>query len=173
MLPAATTTAKHDSLVSLAEDSAKHLMVIMGFDEAEIRCSCKEIQPAEPARARQHLHVDIAAGAAGRMLIGAHGAHLEALQHVVRTLIRRRRKEPIRLTVDVNGYLASREQTLLSIAEEAARKAGHTGRAVVLPPMTAAQRRLIHTALAAREDISTASLGTEPNRRVVVRPVFI
>jgi spoIIIJ-associated protein len=106
-------------------------------------------------------------------LIGTHGVHLEALQHVCRILLRRDFQEPVRLTVDVNGYYASREQTLLHIAEEAARKAGRTGRAVVLPPMGAGERRTIHTTLAARQDVSTASLGEEPNRRVVVRPVFV
>jgi len=146
-------------------------MAVMGFAEAKVSCSCKEIQ--ERLGTRQHLHIAIIAGSAGRILIGAHGAHLQALQHITRSLIRRQLKEQLRITVDVNGYLASRERTLLHIAEEAARKAGRTGQAIVLPPMAAAQRRTIHTTLAARQDVNTQSLGEEPNRRVVVRPVFI
>jgi spoIIIJ-associated protein len=156
-----------------AEQRIKNLMVTMGFDDVQIRCSLKEVPSEEQTSLTRHLHVDILAGQAGRMLIGAHGSHLEALQHMCRILLRRDLGELTRLTIDVNGYYASRERTLLHIAEEAARKAGKTGRAVVLPPMGAGERRTIHTTLAARQDVNTASLGEEPNRRVVVRPVFI
>jgi len=156
----------------LIEEHIRRLITAMGFTGAEVVCSYKDVKEQETLT-RQHLHIDINAGPTGRMLIGAHGAHLQALQHIARSLIRRQLKEPIRITVDVNGYLARRERTLLHIAEEAARKAGRTGRAIVLPPMAAAHRRTIHTSLAARQNVDTESLGEEPNRRVVVKPVFI
>lgn len=174
-----SATINHQA-TALIEEHVRHLVSMMGFDQAKVSCSFHDIRNLKnsdaaipPPSARQHLHIAIDAGPSGRILIGARGSHLAALQHIIRSLLRRQLKETLRITVDVNGYSAGRERTLLHLAEEAARKAGRTGQAIVLPPMVAAERRTIHTSLAARPDISTASLGEEPNRRVVVRPIFI
>ena len=153
--------------IALIEEHIRRLIVVMGFTDTKVTCSYRTVA------AQHYLHVSLIAGPAGRLLIGTHGAHLQALQHIVRALIKRQVREPVRITVDVNGYLASKERTLLHLAQEAARKAGRTGRAIVLPPMSAAARRTIPPTLAARQDVNTESLGEEPNRRVVVRPIFI
>jgi spoIIIJ-associated protein len=108
-----------------------------------------------------------------RRIIGAGGQHLFALQHLIRVMARSQLKLASYLTVDINGYRVERERTLAYLATESARKATQTGRTVVLKPMSAADRRLIHAALAQRSDVKTHSLGEEPNRRVVVRPVFM
>ncbi|MBI4022214.1 MAG: hypothetical protein HY372_02560 [Candidatus Andersenbacteria bacterium] len=155
---------------ALIESRVRHLLTLMGFSDLPINCTWHT--GAAPSPVRQQLTIAITAGAAGRLLIGTRGTHLQALQHIVRALLKRALPESPLVTVDVNSYWSSREQTLLRLAEEAARKAGHTGQAIVLPPMAAGERRTIHTSLAARPDVNTASLGTEPNRRVVVRPVF-
>jgi spoIIIJ-associated protein len=158
--------------LALIEEDTRHLLGIMGFFDARVSCTCKETKDKQGS-SKQQLHINIDAKEAGRMLIGVKGNHLAALSHIVRSLLRRKLEKPTYITVDVNGYLASRERNLLSLAEEAARKAGRTGRAIVLPPMGASERHTIHTTLANRQDINTESLGDEPNRRVVVRPVFI
>lgn len=164
-LPSAGTP----SPLPLIEEHIRYLLAVMGFADVRVSCACRSL-PADPAR--QQYDIAITAGPAGRLLIGAHGAHLQALQHIVRALLKRELAASARVTVDVNSYRLDRERTLQHLAEEAARKAGRTGRAIVLPPMAAGERRTIHTSLAARADINTESLGTEPNRRVVVRPVF-
>lgn len=153
---------------ALIEEPIRQLLAVMGFPH--VRVSCAVRTAAEPPG--QHIDIAITAGAAGRLLIGAHGAHLHALQHIVRALLNRLLESPATVTVDVNSYRLDRERTLQHLAEEAARKAGRSGRAIVLPPMAASERRTIHTSLAARPDVNTESLGTEPNRRVVVRPLF-
>lgn len=149
---------------ALIEEHVRRLLYLLGLEDVTVRC--------EPG-ADQSLKIDITAGPAGRLLIGMHGTHLIALQHVIRCLLRRHASADLRVTVDVNGYRARRERTLLSLAEETARKAHRTGRTVVMDPMTAADRRTVHTALANHKDIKTESLGDEPNRRVVVRPIFL
>lgn len=166
MVPVATTT--QETLV-LIEEHIHHLLDLMGFPAIRVRCTTKSRKDDQTPL----LHVAVTAGDEGRLLIGVRGAHLYALQHLVRAMMRRHLPPPIVVTVDVNDYLASRERTLFQLAQEAARKAGKLGRAVVLPPMLAAERHTIHAALAARLDIRTESLGEEPNRRVVVRPVFM
>lgn len=158
--------------LALIEEDIRHLLNIMGFIDTQVLCLSRETKDKE-GKPRQQLHININAKQEGRILIGIKGSHLAALSHVIRSLLRRKLDQPTYITVDVNGYLALRERNLLSLAEEAARKAGRTGHAVVLPPMEASARHTIHTTLAKRQDINTESLGEEPSRRVVVRPIFI
>jgi len=77
------------------------------------------------------------------------------------------------VVVDVNSYRARREQDLVAIAEAATARALAQGQAVTLAPMNPADRRIIHTALAGRADIRTASTGVEPRRAVVIKPVSL
>jgi len=151
---------------------ADQLLCSMNFSDLKIDCQVKEVNE-ENGSSRRYAQVNIEAGDTGRMLIGVRGNNLEALRHVLRSVIRRQVDSPIHIMVDVNSYLASRERSLLHQAEEGARKAVRTGQAVVLPPMSSAQRRLIHSSLASRQEIYTESMGNEPNRRVIIRPTFI
>lgn len=139
------------------------LLASMGFSESSIRC---QDQPP-------HLYVHIEAGDAGKLLIGARGAHLTALQHVIHHIIRLNLPAGTRVIVDVNGYRARREQELFNSAAATARRVVAQGQTVILPPMNSADRRVIHTALANREDVATSSTGREPNRSVVIKPVFL
>jgi predicted RNA-binding protein Jag len=158
--------------LAVVTEQSKQLLHYMGFDQMNIQCTCKETKD-KYNNVQYRIHVEISAGDTGRILIGARGSNLSALQHVLRSVMRQYLSPDSYLTLDINGYLAAKEKSLLYLAEEAARKVGHTGRAIVLPPMEAAQRRTIHTSLASRQEIHTESLGDEPNRRVVVRPTYI
>lgn len=150
--------------VALIEEHVRHILTVMGFTDVTVHCHVSEDNA---------IRVDINAGGAGRLLIGAHGAHLAAFQHVLRCLLRKHLQEDVRVIADINGYRLRRERSLLDLAQEVARRAQRTGRTVVLSPMSAADRRAIHTALSSHKDIKTESLGEEPNRRVVVKPVFL
>lgn len=155
--------------LALIEEHVRRVLSVMGFEEAIVQCRRRPADEAQLAL----LIVEIEAGPVGKMLIGAQGMHLDALQHLVRTLLRRQLTHELHVMVDVNGYRARRELSLQHLAESAARRAQHTGRTVVLHPMAAADRRILHTALASRSDITTESMGDEPNRRVVIRPIFL
>lgn len=162
-----TTTLDQASLVLLAEH-VRRLLAVMGIESATVQCQHK---PGE----HEHglLLIAIEAGDTGKLLIGTQGTHLQALQHVVRTVLRRQLPPGTHVVVDVNGYRDRREQNLFQLAESAAQRAHHTGRTIVLDPMAAADRKVLHTALAQRHDVTSESMGDEPNRRVVVRPVFL
>ena len=75
------------------------------------------------------------------------------------------------IVVDASGYRERRRQTLESLAVRSAEEAARTGERVELEPMSAAERKVVHTSLEARTDVETASEGDEPYRRVVVQPV--
>lgn len=148
----------------LIEEDIRHLFDVMGFTDIRIRCALKE---------ENTLMVNIDAGNDGRLLIGVKGSHLEAVQHIVRCVLRRRLNNEYRTIVDVNQYRNRREQSLVRLAEQAARKAQQTGRTIVMDAMSASDRRTVHTALAGNKNVHSESLGEDPNRRVVVKPVFL
>lgn len=144
-------------------EHVRHLLGSMGFASATIRCHNRP----------PHLYIHIEAGAEGKLLIGTDGAHLAALQHIIRSSMRHTLPIGTRTVVDVNSYRAHREQELVAIAEAASRQAVMQGQIVTLPPMTAADRRVIHTALASRSDVRTISTGEEPRRAVAIKPVSL
>lgn len=156
----------------MVRDQVSHLLVIMGFEKTQVNCAYQEV-PVKEGGMVPCLRIAIDAQEEGRTLIGLHGTHLLALSQVVRSILRRVIDERVIIKVDVNGYLAARERGLQQLADDAAHQAVLSGRAVVLPPMSPAERHLIHTTLADKQGISTGSLGEEPNRRVIVRPVMI
>ena len=74
--------------------------------------------------------------------------------------------------LDVDGYKASRNQSIVELANRTADQAVKIERNIHLDPMSAYDRRIIHTTLQEREDVTTESTGEGEKRHVVVKPVF-
>ena len=70
--------------------------------------------------------------------------------------------------IDAENYREKREESLERLAQKVAGKVIKYRRNVTLEPMNAYERHVIHTALQDTQYITTFSIGTEPNRRVVV-----
>ncbi|MBO8127863.1 MAG: protein jag [Peptococcaceae bacterium] len=104
------------------------------------------------------------------VLIGRRGETLNALQYLVNLSINRKREERYRVIIDVEGYRKKREETLQRLALKLADKVRRRGRSIVLEPMNAHERRVIHTTLRSRNDIYTFSEGEEPYRKIVIAP---
>jgi spoIIIJ-associated protein len=102
-------------------------------------------------------------------LIGRHGQTIDAIQYLANAILARR-VPGTSVVVDAAGYRARREATLGSLATGAAEQVARTGEQVVLEPMTAVERKIVHLALEAFPGVTTTSEGTEPNRCVVVAP---
>ena len=104
------------------------------------------------------------------LLIGKHGATIDALQHIAMR-IALRGGERKQVTVDAAGYRERRAEALHRAADRAVADALRYDRPVELEPMRALERKVVHTYLAERTDIETHSEGDEPDRRLVVTPV--
>ena len=104
-------------------------------------------------------------------LIGYHGENLQSLQLLLSGL-KTRNEWPIRMYLDIDGYKASKNQTLEELANKTADQAVKIERNIHLDPMSAYERRIIHTTLQEREDVTTESTGEGEKRHVVVKPVF-
>lgn len=109
---------------------------------------------------------------AASMLIGAGGANLAALEHVVKKIMKRRDPETSesRFTLDINDYRIRRLGDLKQDVKTATREARLYKKAVPLRPMSSFERRIVHLLLAEYPDITTESIGEEPGRRVVIKP---
>jgi spoIIIJ-associated protein len=157
--PAATATAAPaDGKAEVARGLVEGLLKHMG-----VRAQVTVRQGAEP------ITLDISGRDLGA-LIGWRGETLRALQAVTNVMVGRHLEEGERIIVDVERYRQRREHTVREIAMRAARQVKMTGDAITLDAMQPFERRAIHLALEGDPDVTSSSIGEEPDRRVVVGP---
>ncbi len=118
------------------------------------------------------IHIVITGSGLG-MLIGRHGDVLDALQYLANIFVGRYPKnnskhDYIRVIIDIENYRAKREETLKALARRVSSKVLATGRNFTLEPMSAYERRIIHSEVQHIKGVHTFSIGTETNRRVVI-----
>lgn len=106
------------------------------------------------------------------VLIGHHGETLDALQYLANLAANKKaegeKREYVRVTVDVEGYRAKREAALRALARRMAAKVVKYKKSVMLEPMNPYERRIIHSEVQGIAGVSTNSIGSENNRRVVM-----
>jgi spoIIIJ-associated protein len=102
------------------------------------------------------------------MLIGRHGETLDAIQHLTGYVVNKGVSKRTHISVDAEDYWAKREESMRSLAYKVAAKVIKNRKNMMLEPMNSYERHVIHTALQDYEEVSTYSVGSEPNRRVVV-----
>lgn len=154
--PAAAQEAGEQA--QLAQEITSSLLDAMGF---------RATVTAREEAAQVHVSVT---GPELAPLIGRRGQTLEALDLLVNLIVAHREGRRIPVIVDVERYRERRVETLEDMARRFAERARRTGRPVALKPMSAAERRIIHTTLAEDGGVSTHSEGEEPDRRVVITP---
>ena len=111
-------------------------------------------------------------GESAAILIGHHGETLDSLQYLANLAANKRvngkKEEYVKITVDVEGYRAKREETLRALARKMASKVLKYKKSVMLEPMNPYERRIIHSEIQNIEGVSTNSIGSENNRKIVV-----
>lgn len=168
----------------------------IGSEQARVRISAREtpvVEPDDAANARAVLEkllhymgvavtveiisqegqtpilLDVHGEDAG-LLIGRRGATLQDLQSVVTTMVSRSLKRYVPLRVDVEGYRERRMDKVRQIALRAADHVQQRRRPLTLDPMTAAERRMVHTTLSDNPSVMTQSSGDGEERRVTIYP---
>ena len=150
-----TTEAELKAAVSFVETLIKNLEIeveaTVGTDEENAGC----------------ITID---GKDASVLIGHHGETLDALQYLANLAANRAegKDDHERITVDVAGYRARREEKLRELARRQAEKVQKYGRSVMLEPMNPYERRIIHAEIQNIEGVSTNSIGSDSNRKVVI-----
>ena len=111
-------------------------------------------------------------GESAGVLIGHHGDTLDSLQYLANLAANKKvageKREFCRITVDVENYRGKREETLRALARNKAEKVLRYKKSQTLEPMNPYERRIIHSEVQKIEGVSTNSIGSENNRRVVL-----
>ncbi len=101
-------------------------------------------------------------------VIGRRGETLDAIQYLTRLVINRGENDYKRISINVGNYREKRENTLRALARKNASKVRKYGRNVVLEPMNPYERRIIHTTVQEIEGVTSHSVGSDGNRKVVI-----
>lgn len=115
-----------------------------------------------------NIEIEIKGGNEISYLIGYRGETLNALQTIISSIVNKEHLEKIRVYVDINEYRQKRIKTLEELALKVSKTVARTGRAIELEPMTAYERKIIHSALQGNNKITTFSKGEEPYRKIVI-----
>ena len=111
-------------------------------------------------------------GEGAGLLIGHHGETLDALQYLANLAANKKvkgeKRDYTKITLDIEGYRAKREEALRALARRMAAKVVKGKKSVMLEPMNPYERRIIHSEVQNIEGVSTNSIGSENNRRVVM-----
>lgn len=112
-------------------------------------------------------------GEAAGMLIGHHGDTLDAVQYLANLTANKGdedREDYSKITVDIENYRAKREDTLRTLARRMAARVRKNNRSMTLEPMNPYERRIIHSEVQNIEGVSTYSVGSDDNRKIVICP---
>jgi len=104
-----------------------------------------------------------------QILIGEGGQTLIEIQHLLKTILKKKIQEPFFIDLDINGYKKKKIEYLKELAKSVADEVALAKKEKSLTPMPAYERRIIHLELAGRQDVITESIGQEPERRVIIK----
>ena len=101
-------------------------------------------------------------------LIGYRGEALNSLQIILSTIANKNKDAGIKVILDIGNYKDTRKATLEELAGKLERTVMKSGKSVTLEPMTAYERKIIHTKLQNSEFVRTYSIGEDDRRRIVI-----
>lgn len=101
-------------------------------------------------------------------LIGYRGETLNSLQVILNNVVAKKSEEKVKVILNINGYREKREKDLEILASKIAGTVIKTKKSITLEPMSAYERKIIHTKLQSNDKVKTYSVGEEPHRKVVV-----
>lgn len=179
---------REEANIEVLEEPSKGFLGILGGRPAKVKVSVKNTMSrkaknllndvlsvmkleaeVDVSERDGHLFVNLEGRDLG-VLIGRRGETLDAMQYLLNLSVNKHQEQRKKVILDIEGYRKRREETLQKLAYKLADKVKQRGRNVVLEPMNAQERRVIHTALQERDDIQTFSEGEEPYRKIIITP---
>jgi len=176
-----------DVTIEIIEEPSKGLLLGIGKKPAVVKVSMRE-KPEEEVRknledilTRMKIDYKITSvewdagkvrinieGKDMGLLIGRKGETLNSLQFILGLITNRKREERIRVVLDVENYRKKRDKSLEALALRLSDRVKKTKKNVVMRPMSSQERRIVHTILQSDPQVTTFSMGDEPNRKVVI-----
>lgn len=149
--------------LEIIKDTVGELMEKIGFTP-EVEAVRKKERDEESVVCNVEVSED------SHLLIGQYGVNLQALQHIARLLVRKKTDERVKFVLDINSYRQQKNESIVNFARQAAEQALTEGRAVIMRPMSAYERRLVHMELSDNMNVVTESIGEGEGRKIVVKP---
>jgi spoIIIJ-associated protein len=141
------------------EEMVTHMLLLMGIG-AQVKI-----------RLEDEIHrVEIETAGVDGLLIGKKGESLDDIGHLLRRMVGKQLKKSVRMDVDVGGYKKRRGSALRNRALSLASRAKATGKEMQMEPLPAAERRLVHLALANDPQLKTYTIGDDDLKTVVISP---
>lgn len=181
-------TTKERIEVTIIDEGKKGILGIFGARPAIVKVTLKT-NPIEEAKSfiinvckQMDINVEIEASIEGKhvqfnlksdkagFLIGKRGQTLNALQSLTQLVLNRYTDNFMILYLDTENYRKRREESLTILANRLANKAIKEKKEISLEVMPSYERRIIHAALADNQKVTTYSVGTDPNRYLVIAP---
>lgn len=177
---------RDDVEIEVIEASNKGLFGIIGQKDAKVLIKVNEDENAGVVafvtELLKHMGVEATAeitleenimkinlsGEGMGIVIGRRGETLDAVQHIVQLYVNKTFEKFYKVRIDTEDYRAKREEALINLANGMAKRVLRTRKEIILEPMKAYERRIIHTALQGYNKIKTYSIGDEPNRKIIV-----
>lgn len=141
-----------------AKEYVLNILKNLGVEEAEISVEADD----------EDVRISIECGDDYGSVIGRRGETLDAIQYLTRLVINRGSEDYKRVSINVGNYREKRENTLRALARKNAAKVRKYGRNVVLEPMNPYERRIIHTTVQEIEGVTSHSVGSDSDRKVVI-----
>jgi spoIIIJ-associated protein len=148
-----------DDVSSKVEEIVTEVMKLAGIN-AQVKTSVED-----------EIHrVEIETAGVDGLLIGKKGESLEDLGHLLRRMVGKQLKKSVRMDVDVGGYKRRRGGALRDKAISLASRVKATGKEMQMEPLSAAERRVVHLAVADDPQIKTYTVGEGDLKNVVISP---
>lgn len=110
----------------------------------------------------------VISGEQASKLIGYRGETINSIQNILSAIGNKNTEQRVRVSVDICDYREKRERLLQELAHKLEKTVVRTGKKIVLEPMSAYERKILHSALQDSSRVTTYSIGEEPHRRVVI-----
>ncbi len=172
--------------IEVLDEGSKGLFGILGGTQARVIVTKKD-SPADKATAflsdlflsmgirvqidadfdGDALNINLSGNDMG-IIIGKRGDTLDSIQYLTSLVVNSGKGSYIKVTIDTENYREKRKEALEALAVRIANKVERTGRRHTFEPMNPYERRIIHSKLQSYENVTTYSIGEDPNRKLVV-----
>ncbi|MBQ7873933.1 MAG: Jag N-terminal domain-containing protein [Oscillospiraceae bacterium] len=145
---------------SAAAQYIKEVLVALGYPDAEVNYTQKD-----------GMIVLQLSGEDMGAVVGRRGDNLDAMQYLASLVANKSEGSYVRVVLDIDDYRSKREASLRAYARKTASNVVKNGRSITLEPMNPYERRIVHSTVQTVSGATSKSIGSEPNRRVVISPI--
>lgn len=143
-----------------AANYIKEVLTALGYPEAEVTYTQKD-----------GMIVLQLSGDEMGAVVGRRGDNLDAMQYLASLVANKSEGSYVRVVLDIDDYRSKREASLRAYARKTAANAVKSGHSITLEPMNPYERRIVHSTVQTVSGATSKSIGSEPNRRVVISPI--